>query len=149
MLDNKTIDGFVLGQYYAEVRLASIDEELAIVVDQTEPISVGIVFDAPPAYDGLRKCLQKRLFLRVLDNGALLHRKLAKQRTPSTPFQAAENALRNDDSIYNLAMAAGAVTCVLAVAGIVDFIVLKYAKKTKKREVTKTENNRVDNEAEV
>jgi hypothetical protein len=149
LLENNTIDAFVLGQYQAEHRLGSISEDFAVEVDQTEPISVGIIFDAPPAYDGLRNCLRRRIFLRVLDNGAQLQRKMAHRRDVQvTPFEVAENAFGGDDSVYKLVVAAGAVALVVAVAGVIDLIVLKYISRIKKK-VTKAEEIRSDNAKEL
>jgi hypothetical protein len=146
MLENNTVDGFVLGPYNAEVRLASISDEFIVEIDQTERISVGIIFDAPPAYDDLRNCLRRRLFLRMLDNGPMLARKLAhRMHGHVTALEAAQNALCAEDCAYKLGIAAGTVLCILILAGILDFIVRKYIKKNKKEEeVIKTEESRTE-----
>lgn len=148
MLENNTINGFVLSPYHAEFLLGNISEEFVVEVDQTEPISVGIVFDAPPAYDGLRNCLRRRIFLRVLDNGAQLQRKLAhhRRKVQVTQFEAAENAFGGEDTGFKFAVAASVVAFVLVVVGVVDLIVRKHVKRNKKEDVTKTEKHRTENE---
>jgi hypothetical protein len=160
MLENETIQGFVLGQYQAELRLGAISEDFMVEVDQTEPISVGIIFDAPPAYDGLRNCLRRRLFLHVLDNGALLQGKLAHRRDAQlTAYEAAENAFGGGDAARSLGIVAGVVVFVIIVVGVVDVVVVRYLENQQQQKkqqhqqqnckLSNADETTTDNEAEV
>jgi hypothetical protein len=148
MLENNTVKGFVLSPYQAEYLLRNISEEFAVEADQTEPISVGIIFDVPPAYDDLRNCLRRRTFLRVLDNGAQLQHKLGHRREVQvTQYEAAEDVLEGEDTVFKLAVAAGAVAIVLVVAGVADLIVRKYVKRNTKVRAVRREERRTEREA--
>lgn len=125
LLLNNSLDGIVLNQYYSAFVMESVPDSLVVEIEDSEPMSTGFVF-IPPSNSDLTQCLQRNLFLRNLEIGDRVLRKLQHRQNKRVSAHNAALQAMNSGSYLNFIIMAAVLVALILTVGLIDYFLCRH-----------------------